>query len=290
MSNLDSILTVIGNSQLVSDDVLMELRKKLEQSSSPPDLRAAVRWLVQKEHVTSDQGRRLIASHSASAAGSAPPPGPAAAAAEEEEELELFPLDNPPPAAPRAQAPAPEADEVDEDLELFPIDEPQAAPPAGKPTASTAPPARPVAGGGASRWAGSPPRAAPASPAPPAARPAAPKPRKAAPKSRNAAPAQNAFDEQSLMQADAWGAGEDGFGQADAKQKGRRRGGKGWDTPLILIGGGGLLAMVLLGGLLYWRLSRGNAEQAFTLAEQDYTSGSYTQAVQKFDAFLENFP
>ncbi len=92
------------------------------------------------------------------------------------------------------------------------------------------------------------------------------------------------------MQADAWGSGDDGFGQADPKQKGRRRGGKGWDTPLILIGGGGLLAMVLLGGLLYWRLSRGNADQAFTMAEQDYQSGSYTQAVQKFDDFLENFP
>ena len=102
MSNLEGILAVIGNSQLVSDDVLTELRKKLEQSPSPPDLRAAVRWLVQKEHVTSDQGRRLIASKSASAAAPTPQPG---SAAEAEEELELFPLDNPPPApAPGAGA------------------------------------------------------------------------------------------------------------------------------------------------------------------------------------------
>lgn len=93
-----------------------------------------------------------------------------------------------------------------------------------------------------------------------------------------------------MLQQANWGAAEDGLAQGERKPKALRHERNVWDSPLLLIGGGSLLAMVLLGGVLYWALGKGNADEAFRVAEQDYSAGSYTQAIQKFDAFLESFP
>ena len=68
MPNHETILAIIEKSQLVSSAALGELRRKLEQSPTPADLRMAVRWLVQKEHITSEQGRKLLAGQKPSAA------------------------------------------------------------------------------------------------------------------------------------------------------------------------------------------------------------------------------
>ena len=54
----------------------------------------------------------------------------------------------------------------------------------------------------------------------------------------------------------------------------------------MLVGGGGLLLLVLAGGLLYLLLTRGSGDELFQLAEQDYSSQSYGQAISKYEKFL----
>lgn len=284
MSNLDSILATIKRSQLVSPDVVEELQRKLQQSPQPVDLRSAVRWLVQKEHITSDQGRRLLSAQTS---------GPATPA----EEMGLAPMDEEPPKAaarPSSKPAAPQAaPEDDDDLELFPLDEPPAAPVA-RPTAAEAKPA-----GGAARWAGTPRSSPPPSAAPtarpaaaPAARPAAaPVARPAASqRARPAAPAQDLFVEPNIVEEGGWEGADDSYAPEGRPPKTLRQERNIWDSPLLLIGGGSLLALVILGGGLYWALRKGNSDEAFKAAEADYSAGSYTQAIAKFDAFLENFP
>ena len=70
----------------------------------------------------------------------------------------------------------------------------------------------------------------------------------------------------------------------------RRRRRNVWESPLFLLGGGALLLLVILLGVLLWAVRRQSADQLLALAEEDYRSGSYTQAIAKFTDFLERFP
>lgn len=63
-----------------------------------------------------------------------------------------------------------------------------------------------------------------------------------------------------------------------------------WESPLFLIGGGALILLIIVMVALLWAVRRQGADQLFALAEQDYQSGSYTQAIAKFTEFLEKFP
>jgi outer membrane protein assembly factor BamB len=63
-----------------------------------------------------------------------------------------------------------------------------------------------------------------------------------------------------------------------------------WGSSLMLLGGGGLLLLVILGGVLLWALARGNADEMLQLATDDYRAGSYAQAINKFNVYLERFP
>ena len=63
-----------------------------------------------------------------------------------------------------------------------------------------------------------------------------------------------------------------------------------WESPLFLLGGGALLLLIILLGVLLWAVRRQSADQLLALAEEDYRSGSYTQAIAKFTDFLQRFP
>ena len=63
-----------------------------------------------------------------------------------------------------------------------------------------------------------------------------------------------------------------------------------WDSPLMLVGGGALLLLVMLAVGLYFYLSHGTGDDAFNLAYEDYRSGSYGQAIGKFERFLADYP
>lgn len=63
-----------------------------------------------------------------------------------------------------------------------------------------------------------------------------------------------------------------------------------WGSSLMLLGGGGLLLLVILGGVLIWSLSRSSGDEMLRLADDDYRNGSYSQAINKYDKYLEKFP
>lgn len=290
MPDISQIVDIIEQSNLVADEVIAELRQRLEKSRQPVDLKTAVKWLVQKEHMTSEQGRRLLA-RSGGGATKGAKPAPA-----DDEDLKLFeesPAAPPPAKAPGTKSPAkapaarpaPSA-EGDDDLELFPLDDvEQAAQPerARQPT-------KPAAQGGA-RWAGTPterPAREPERPARskrPAAEPAfddAPPPRRAS--------GRNAGD------ADIFGAAaQSGFEEQPARETRQKKKGAGaersiWDTPLILFGGGGLLLIIIGIVFFVFRIGRLSGDDMFKNAEEAWKSGSYTQAVSLYDKFLEGFP
>ncbi len=63
-----------------------------------------------------------------------------------------------------------------------------------------------------------------------------------------------------------------------------------WDSPLLLVGGGTLLLMLIVGGVLFLTLRRESGEKLLDPAHDDYHNGLYTQAIHKYDTFLEQYP
>lgn len=69
-----------------------------------------------------------------------------------------------------------------------------------------------------------------------------------------------------------------------------RAAGDAWDSPLLLLGGGGLVALVLVGGFLYWRIGRGNADEWLEKAATAYRDQAYGPAAEQYAAFVQRFP
>lgn len=63
-----------------------------------------------------------------------------------------------------------------------------------------------------------------------------------------------------------------------------------WESPLILIGSGTLVALLLLSGVLYFVLFRANAANMFEAAQKAYDSGSYTTAKNLYADYIDAFP
>ncbi len=63
-----------------------------------------------------------------------------------------------------------------------------------------------------------------------------------------------------------------------------------WDSPLLLLGGGGLVLLSLAGLLLWFVLTRGSGDEYFSAADEEYRGSSYSQAVYKFEQYLVKFP
>lgn len=78
------------------------------------------------------------------------------------------------------------------------------------------------------------------------------------------------------------------FGLSEPKK--RKKGESEFESPLMLFGGGALLLLVLLGVGVFFLYSRGSGDEQFKLAEDDYRSGSYRQAISKYTEYLEKFP
>jgi outer membrane protein assembly factor BamB/TolA-binding protein len=273
MPDISQILSAVEQSNLVSDDVIDELRQRLEKSRQTPDLKAAVKWLVQKEHITSDQGRRLLSRASTAPAGAAAKPAPA----DEDDDLKLFdePASPPSPAPPR-KAPR----QADDDLQLSPLDDG---------TGAAQPASAPSSAGKRSdaRWAGT-----PQAPAPRRSEPAAAKPRPARRQPIETAPMEPANG--AGPDDDIFAANEEGFGAAEPSRERGKKKAEGsqrnvFDTPLMLIGGGILTLIIIAIGFFYFRITRLTGDDAFKQAHDLYMSGSYTQAIDKFDKYLEEF-
>jgi outer membrane protein assembly factor BamB len=84
--------------------------------------------------------------------------------------------------------------------------------------------------------------------------------------------------------------GTRGKGKRIKKRK-RSKGDKGkseWDSPLLLLGGTGLAVLVVAGIVLYWLLTRENADLLLKQANENYEGGSYTQAIADYQRFVTN--
>lgn len=61
-----------------------------------------------------------------------------------------------------------------------------------------------------------------------------------------------------------------------------------WDSFLFLWGGGLLLVLLILTPVLWWLINRESGDDALAQAQTDYRNGAYTQAINKFNHYLEN--
>ncbi len=75
-----------------------------------------------------------------------------------------------------------------------------------------------------------------------------------------------------------------GFLQRPAKAKQTKAG--TWESPLILLGGGTLIVLLLMGTVLFVFLTRGSGDKMFQEAETTYREQSYQQAIRLYDKFL----
>lgn len=101
-----------------------------------------------------------------------------------------------------------------------------------------------------------------------------------------------AEDEHDALAADALAGGKS-KGKKSKKQKKRTakdRGKNEWDSPIMLLGGGGLVVLVIVGVILYWLLFRENADAILKLANEQFDGGSYTQAIANYQKFVEKYP
>ena len=65
---------------------------------------------------------------------------------------------------------------------------------------------------------------------------------------------------------------------------------KVWDSPLMMAGGGVLLVLLILLVVFILTINRESGDKMVDLADEDYRAGSYTQAIHKYDDFLDKFP
>jgi len=291
MISAEQFLAILEEKDLLPPKVLEGLRRQVGQSSRPVPASAIAKSLIDKGYLTRVLANRLLGAESeqgATAGGRAAP-----AESGPEEELGLAP--------PEAQQTTPRTAAA----RSQPVEKPKAKP------AEKAPPGPSTK----ARTAGTAP-SAPRSSA--AAKPA----ETAGPQRDESARPQETPAQRSLLEEEL-GSMDDGLGggsldglmaaaSLDATMAGsplmpvtRKKGlarffrrskkkapkkEQRWDSPLMLVGGGSLLLLVILLPVLVWRLTRASGDEMLSLANADYQKGSYTQAIHKFDQYLESFP
>lgn len=292
-------LTTLQEKDLLPANLLENLRRQIAESKKAIPAATVAQRLIDAGHLTPALAKRLLPAESEEVP--APTVVPAAAPAE-------------PPPAQQADEPllAP-LEEQEDDLQLAPLDdEPARRRPASrrKPQPATTP--EPVGGKAEPEAAGQRP-VPPAAPKPPQAPPVQPVPPPAAPPVGGgslldeelhpspAGPAGEVGPLDGLMaESDLSAAAAGGPLAAAPPRKGlrgllgrpKRVGEKAnvWDSSLLLIGGGALLALLILGLVLIWALSGQTGDQALQQADEDYRAGKYAQAIHKYEQYLRKFP
>ncbi|MCO6044705.1 PQQ-binding-like beta-propeller repeat protein [Aeoliella sp. ICT_H6.2] len=97
-------------------------------------------------------------------------------------------------------------------------------------------------------------------------------------------------------------AGTGGFGEPEpepsaepkgSKKKKKKKKGKKeneWDSPLLLIGGGSLVLLVVVGLLIWFIMFAENADNLLSTARSEMKSGSYGNAIANYEKFVEDYP
>ncbi|MEN6459078.1 MAG: PQQ-binding-like beta-propeller repeat protein [Thermoguttaceae bacterium] len=264
MTPIEQFLRLLEEREILSASAVANLRAQVARSPTPVSAESIAKRLVKHGHLTLAQAKRLLTA-----------------------------LNEPPPAerptTGKAAKHRPPADD-DSSLDLAPLDD--------EPTASAK--AK---------------RARKERPAKPAAQPSAQRSQPAAPRPNVAKPARESLVEQEMsFRAPAMGEldglmadpsttatpaspltaasrGKSFLRIFQRQPKARKQTeSEKWGSPLMLLGGGALLIMLFACGLLYWTLTRGNAEKMLQPAEDSYKQGSYLQAAKQYEDFLAVFP
>lgn len=324
MMTPEELLAHLHAHQLVSEKVLTQLREKRARSPDKYDTRTLVKLLLDHGQLTNSQARRLLEGGGGAATGGpqsveqdflltpsrlphAGEPGGPPAAQEDELEIvspagpagnvgprpepifELAPLsDDLTKAAQQARAaqqPVPPRQAWRDDFSR------RSAPPQPASKQRTAP-QRPAAPGmpAGDRRRTAPPTAAPVAP-PQAAVPEAPAPQRSSVEdffSEVLATNRQAYDASALKGAPRRASFWSWLRAATSRKPGQYR--EDWGGPLMMVGGGIVILLVILAVALWMSIGRKTADEAFQAAEADYQSGAYAQARAKFESFLEKYP
>ena len=272
MISAEEFVALLEKRDLLSPELVVHLRRQVARPSSPISAALIAKWLVDRGHLSRLLAQRLLTRAEDSVEESAPPDAMQfdweKAAESEEDELGLAPLDDEMTGAPAPRKRKPQPAEQPQQ----PRQPTEPRPPEGKPRR----PAAPAPGGSLLDEEFLSP-----GPGGPAA----------------TGSLDGLVDQASLAAPDA----EAGplapigskrkrvFGSSGRRRRGRKRDNV-WDSPLLLIGGGALLFLVIAGGVLYWALNRRTGDETFKMAEDFYRSGSYTKAIAQYTKFLEDFP
>jgi outer membrane protein assembly factor BamB len=271
----EQFLSALKGLALLPPEVLETLRDLVAEAKGDVQPRHLAKWLVDNGHLTPFQAKELLAGKMKAGAR---PSAPVEEELEvvEDEELEVVPDEPIQPPPPAAEEPLEVVD--DEELEVLEDD-------------LSSPPKQPPGG----PWSKS------------AKRPA--KPAQSRPPAPPAAAASNMAPLDALAGGDGMGmsgsitaplsgaaaAAPAGYGprtrlQAGGKGRKKKAGGNVWDSPLLLIVGGSILALAIVGVVLLWRINQGNADEAMRLAEDEYGRAAYSQAIEMYDRYLKNHP
>jgi len=254
MLTLSELVDILQQTQVISPVHLNRLRRLAQASPKEFSPRVALRWLVQQEQLTLRQAERLVIQRD---------PELAASLGEVAEDDAPIPLDEPPRPANLSTSPQ------------IPVRTPWSNPTepkqAGQPPLAPAPTPGQSATSGGSKT--------------PAVVPVAEQVIKVdePPKARGLL--DELFDDPKY--AKSIEASASPLLQAKPRRKGA---GAAWDSPLVLAGGGGLILLIIVGVVLWFVLGRQSGEEVLLAADEDYLNGAYSQAIFKYERFLDSHP
>lgn len=281
--NAFDLLQLLEQQKILSPRVIEKLRQQVRDSSRELTADALAQLLVQKGVLAQNKAQELLQQLKSA------PPAATSPAADDDDELGLAPDDDLPRFVPTTPARKPQKPPPEPEMNLVPVDQPPGRPPATRRPAASAPqpPPSPPASGKKRRKhrAASTPEDA-ADTAEPAAADA---------ELMHEALSEGVADEASGTAVRTRRRGLAGWfdnlrGESSGSKPRRKYSANRWDSPLMLMGGGALLLMLITAVGLWFYLSRGTGDDAFNLAYEDYRGGSYGQASAKFEQFLSEYP
>jgi outer membrane protein assembly factor BamB len=303
MISAEQFLAALEEKDLIPKPLVESLRRQLAQAKSPISAMVLAKKLVEKGQLTPVQAKRILES---------PPPAAKAPSPPADDDFGLAPLEEPKPLAPEPQPPlggglkrgvadagkrsmkdsaqvsrpsklaAPIGD-IKADLEkggLSAAEKPAtpAKPAVKPPTASFLDQELAPLGAGA----GDVDDYGVADAAPPPPKAEAPKPAEAAPAKPAATPAPKTAAPAKGKPAKA--------AEKEKKPEKLAKAAKPMNPKLLAIGGGVLVVLLAVGGAAAWFLTRPTGDEDLQAAEADFQGTRYAQAVEKYNAFLTQFP
>jgi tetratricopeptide (TPR) repeat protein len=288
--SVEKFIEALEARQLLSVRLIGKMRDKVAQSERPLTAKALAKFLVDKNHLTQQQATEVLGGLVRSGVDVDPAPDDAVAAEHDAEEVVPLVSSAPPVQRPDDSLPQLAADDAEDYegssiFEPFPVEKPEPIEPdeeLGLAPGSEAD--MPVAARDVPE---------PDEPAGVVELPQLPErkpPNKKAGNRDLSADADRVSLGEPLAESAANAPATVGARVKRLKNKKPPKRTNEWDSPLLLLGGGGLALLIIGGATIAWLLSWESGDEKLRLAEESLNSGSYTQAVTHYQEFLERHP